>query len=254
MRKTTLCLAILATTAISTAANAALPVGFTVSVEAPGVQNTTATLTNSGVETFDSRSHGVQNFNTSFGGSPITATYTGVNVIGADQYGGSNGNTNYAVTGLGVSNSYAIDFNQGVNYFGYWLSALDGANTVEFWSGANKLGTFNPTEVLALVGGNSAYFGNPNSPFQGNNAGEPYAFINFFLNDQEGTFDKVVFTQPNNAGYESDNHTVGFWQDHGGGTVIPGVPEPSTWLTMIAGFGLVGVALRRSKQAKIAIA
>ena len=29
---------------------------------------------------------------------------------------------------------------------------------------------------------------------------------------------------------------------------IPGVPEPATWMTMIAGFGLVGVSLRRSRR------
>lgn len=30
---------------------------------------------------------------------------------------------------------------------------------------------------------------------------------------------------------------------------VAGVPEPATWLTMIAGFGLVGAALRRSNKA-----
>lgn len=31
-----------------------------------------------------------------------------------------------------------------------------------------------------------------------------------------------------------------------GGGVVPGVPQPASWVMMIAGFGLVGLALRRS--------
>lgn len=32
-----------------------------------------------------------------------------------------------------------------------------------------------------------------------------------------------------------------------GGTIIPGVPEPTTWAMLIAGFGLVGAAARRRR-------
>jgi hypothetical protein len=37
-----------------------------------------------------------------------------------------------------------------------------------------------------------------------------------------------------------------------GGAVVPQVPESSTWLMMIAGFGLVGGAMRRRTTARIA--
>jgi hypothetical protein len=32
------------------------------------------------------------------------------------------------------------------------------------------------------------------------------------------------------------------------GTVVPAVPEPAQWLTLIAGFGLIGGAMRRRTQ------
>jgi hypothetical protein len=63
--------------------------------------------------------------------------------------------------------------------------------------------------VLAQVAGQPAYFGNPNPAFQGQNSGQPHAFINFY--DTTGTFDEVDFTQNMIGGYESDNHTVGFF-------------------------------------------
>ena len=59
------------------------------------------------------------------------------------------------------------------------------------------------------------YYGNPNSPFEGGDSGEPYVFINFY--DMSGTFDQVVFTEdPASGGYEFDNHTVGFFTHVGG--------------------------------------
>ncbi|WP_294044115.1 PEPxxWA-CTERM sorting domain-containing protein [Sphingomonas sp.] len=234
------------------AAHASLSPDFTVKVEAPGVVNSTANFDYFGVETFDSQNTGISTFTSTFNGSPITGNYQNVNVIPANQYGGAGGSGDYAVAGISQTHSYSIDFSQtgqnGINYFGFWLSALDGGNTVEFFNGATSLGTFDPANVLSFVSGNNAYYGNPFAPFQGQNSGQPYVFVNFFLNS--GTFDKIVFNQTNySAGYESDNHTVGWFKDTGGGTVIPGVPEPSTWAMMILGFGLVGGVMRTRKTA-----
>lgn len=240
--------AIAGSLAIIFAGASAHAASFSVSIEAPGATATTATFDYKGVETFNGLSGGVQNFSTNFGGSTVSGNYSHVNVLPADQYGGAGG-SNYAVAGLGVQGSYSIDFTatgaSGINYFGYWLSALDAGNTVRFFNDATEVFSFTPTNVLALVAGNSAYYGNP---MTGANSGEPYAFLNFFYDG--GTFNKIVFEQKagSTAGYESDNHTIGYFTDKGDGTPVPAVPEPTTWMMLIAGFGMVGGAMRQRRQ------
>jgi PEP-CTERM motif len=49
------------------------------------------------------------------------------------------------------------------------------------------------------------------------------------------------------AGLLSFNSARDVVFSNGGGT--PGVPEPASWALMIAGFGLVGAAMRRRKLA-----
>jgi PEP-CTERM motif len=125
--------------------------------------------------------------------------------------------------------------------FGYWLSALDPGNQVSFYKGAVEVGALTPADVIAKLGTSGPYYGNPNPPFQGGDSGEPYAFINFY--DMSGTFDQVVFTEdPAVGGYESDNHTVGFF------THVGGVPEPSTWAMMLLGFAGLGYAGYRASS------
>ncbi len=226
---------------------------FQITFEAPGVQNSTGTFTDKGVEDFDSLPTGSnQSFSTTFAGSDITGTYSGVTINGADQYGGAGGTGNYAVTfsSTGYSLGLSTTNPDGVNYFGYWLSALDAGNQVTISRGGTTLLTFNPTDVLTLVGSSGPYFGNPNN---GQNSGEPYVFLNFF--DTTGTFDKISFAEsPAGGGYESDNHTVGFATGISG-TPVPAVPELTTWAMLVLGLGFVGGGLRyanRSKQ-KLAV-
>ena len=53
--------------------------------------------------------------------------------------------------------------------------------------------------------------------------------------------------------FYADRHTVGaqlhFSIDTEGLTVTPGVPEPASWAMMIAGFGLLGMTMRRRRTA-----
>ena len=68
------------------------------------------------------------------------------------------------------------------------------------------------------------------------------AIINVYF-DGGDSFDAVrFFESPQGGGYESDNHTVGYFVTKGG------VPEPATWAMLITGFGLVGAAARRRRS------
>jgi hypothetical protein len=271
MKKTLLAAALTVGGVGGNAAAATFAVSF--EGEAAGVQNTTATFSTVGVETFNTQAvHSypqsiATDFGTSGAGSTITGTYTagsgakGIQINSADQYGGAGGNSNYIVAFENTPYSLTLtsDISGGVNYFGFWLSALDAGNFVTFYgAGGQKLFTFNPQDVINAVNSSanpSLYYGNPNSAFKGQDGGEPFIFVNFF--DTTGSFSKVTFNEVNSGGgYESDNHTVGHYLTMGQGTVVTltnsvsGVPEPSTWAMMLLGLGGLGFAgYRRSRKA-----
>ena len=258
--------ALVAAIATAASAGAVLPFDVRYESEMPGAQTTTATFSVSGVETFETAPLGFSSFSTDFGtGGAIAGKYNNVQVNHADQYGGAGGTGQYAVTFS--SAGYSLDLSStvrgGVNYFGYWLSALDGGNTVSFYSKGKLLFTFNPSDVITAVNSHpnpSAYYGNPNANFIHQDSNEPFIFLDFFSKDRP--FDKVVFAErPQQGGYESDNHTVGHYLTEGTGTSVPvspgsfpagAVPEPATWAMMLAGFAFVGVNARRRRSTVVA--
>jgi hypothetical protein len=281
--KSALAATLLASVAFTTAAHAAFVVTY--EPEGAGVQvsNTTATFAVSGTENFEtystfngttdvstalpassnvSGSQTYETFSTDFGtGGQITGTYKGVQVISADQYGGAGGTGQYAVSFGGQRGQpYSLTLTSApgvsVNYFGYWLSALDAGNTLSFYEGNKEVYQFNAADVkaaLVATGNYGTYAGNPNDGHQ--DYSEPFAYFNFY--DTTGSFDKIVFSEVNNgsAGYESDNQTVGYkvltYGNGGSTTTVPnagGVPEPAAWTMMILGVGAIGAVLRRRRS------
>jgi hypothetical protein len=198
-----------------------------------------------GSEGFDAR-NSMTTFTTDYGtGGVISGTYTSVQINGADQYGGAGGNGRYPVAFGGTP--YKVDLTTslatGVNYFGFWLSALDQGNQLSFWRGGVEVYSFTPADLIAALGAcpASPYCGNPNPSHLGQDSQELFAFVNFF--DLNGSFDSVHFTEsPQIGGYESDNHTVGYVTAETG----TDLPEPAS--LALLGAGMLGIAAVRRRD------
>ncbi|MDD3371330.1 MAG: hypothetical protein PHE27_05835 [Alphaproteobacteria bacterium] len=204
-----------------------------VTLEDPGVQQTTSGFTNVGVEDFNSYSayvgSGFQTLSTSFSGivggydaiSGLSATITNVAVTAADQYGGAGGTGYYATDYFSsTTQQVTIVLNQDVTYFGIWISAMNSGNTVSLYSDDTLLYSFDTATMSALVASNSGYYGNPTTAFLNQNTGEPYAFVNFY--DTNGSFDKIVIS---GTGFESDNYTVGIYSSQTGTSAGESAPD-----------------------------
>jgi hypothetical protein len=191
-----------------------------VTVEAPGVQ--TSSALNTTTIDFNSVSTGYKGLQMFSLPGPLTATYVGNQfVIPADQYGGAGGVGNYL--SIQANNSVTLSLSTPQAYFGLWLSAADNSNQIEFFNGSQMVGFFSAAGPL-MSSLPTAYLGNPNSQFLGDDATEKFAFINFYAPGTSDMFNEIVFTNlPGATNFESDNHTFSATLQ-----APSAVPEPSS--------------------------
>jgi hypothetical protein len=184
------------------AANSALGSVIVTYTENPGIENSSL----SGVQVFDfnSLSTGVS---TNVGWSGV-GTFNQLYIKNADQYGGAtdathpNG-TRYSVQGAGTSvSTSSLKLNQDSGYFGFWWSAGDRSNVLDFYNDGQLVAEFTTASLLGSL--DSSYKGNPRN--RNLDAGEPFAFINFY-GDVNTHWDQIVFRNSTSSGFESDNYT-----------------------------------------------
>ena len=164
----------------------------------------------------------------------VGGTIMNVQVNNGDLYGGAMG-SHYAFTG---NDPITISLDTEVNFFGFWLSALNTGNLVTFFRGNEQLASYDASTVFEGVQNLGLYTCMPSGPFQGQNCGEPYAFVNFF--SVGGGFDRIQLSGP---GVEADNFTVGRYAE--GETEVP---EPGTIGLLALGVGLAAAGRRRRRR------
>lgn len=233
---------------------------FTISIEDPTVQTANySNLVNARVQNFDGQTQGYSatGFTWTDGGTTI-GNYTNTLVMNADQYGGAGGTGKYFDVDTnrsgGKQTVSTLNLTTAQSYFGLWWSAGDANNVITFLSQGKVVQTMTTADVVSYIAklpNKASYYGNPNSPFKGQNSGEPYAFINFY--DVDGTFDQVQFTNIGGTGFESDNHTVATGYKSITGNIVTAVPESSSVLgVFVVGFvGATSVLTRRVKKKSV---
>ncbi|MEZ6097082.1 MAG: PEP-CTERM sorting domain-containing protein [Pirellulaceae bacterium] len=192
------------------------------------------------------------NPNVAFSGDPLIGTYDVVPAHDATEYGGAGGVGKFSY--INQIGSSTLTFVNSQRYFGFWWSAGDANNKLEFYNNGTKITEFTTNYVTDHVAGQTAYFGNPNANFLGQNPNEPYAFLNFFADCENPNvvFDEIRFVNVGAfTGFESDNHTIASTYTKISGETIIGcnsVPEPSTAASLCL-LGLTGFLKRRRRPA-----
>ncbi len=233
---------------------------FNVTIEAPGVQKSKLTDNLSGatgvfVENFDSETTGYKNNGFAFAGDPKIGSYDKGDIVAANQYGGVDGTRKFLLVQPGQSGAPAtytqstLTLTNPQRYFGFWWSAADVNNELDFYSGNDLLEKFTTADVINLVNQQpnaKSYYGNPNSKFKGKDSAEPFAFLNFFADptDTKVTYNKIVFiNKSGQTGFETGSPTIA--------RSYQPVPEPSALLGLglVAGIGVFSQKRRILKQA-----
>ena len=120
----------------------------------------------------------------------------------------------------------------------------------------NSIGGYDITGVTGYVDGDTIMLmeSNPNAPFQATSMSNLFYFDNVlggspFLTNAGALFKSASFEYnlfSSGAGYELYKAGNGQYLANSSGTAtLAAVPEPASWALMVAGFGLVGGAMRR---------
>lgn len=192
----------LAACSLLQAANATLVVTY-----AEGPDEVNSTLNGTSVFDFNHLAIGTTHEDVVWSG---VGSFDQVHILGADAYGGAvdpgytTGSPYIVQADFAGVTSTTLTLDSPHAYFGLWWSAGDAQNILEFYSGSTLVGRFTTATLLDRLATTDAYLGNPRD--REINAGENYAFINFF--GQEGTtWDRIVLGNGPGTGFESDNYT-----------------------------------------------
>jgi hypothetical protein len=113
-----------------------------------------------------------------------------------------------------------------LNSMSMYIGSLDDYNTITFKSGGATIGSFNGLQLQVPANGDQ---------------GAANTNRRFYFDFGGDNVDEIVFQSSKNS-FEFDN------------IAVSAVPEPGVWALMIAGFGMMGAALRRRRTVVGAVA
>jgi PEP-CTERM motif len=199
-----------------------------ITVLAPGVTSIAAPT-----ENFDTRSLGPAVGGPAFDGGMYSGfgqiTIGSVSTSAAPFYGPAypgdqRDPTNYLT--IGPNGPETITYASPKDFFGLYWGSVDKYNTVDFYLGANPVGSFTGSNIVPLL------------PIGDQNDFHSNRYVVF----SNLVFDKVVLGSSGIPAFEIDS-------------VAAGAPEPATWALMLLGFAGIGfVAYRRTKKISAAVA
>ncbi|MGC4043945.1 MAG: PEP-CTERM sorting domain-containing protein [Armatimonas sp.] len=244
-------------------------------LSAPNTQTVPGSISGPVSETFDAQSVGAHDYTDADPFASAIGNYSGrFAVVGDDQYGTGTGNYFAIGAQSGSSSPVTLTFASPVRYFGMSYNAGDSQNGFSFYDSDNNfVGRYSTATLISVLHGGvgtvtaldnsvydtSRYYGKPNGAGPtnnntGQNSGEPYAFLNFFVDG--GGISKIVFDNSNTqgSGFESDNHTISLTAQTpvGHPFVFVGTasaaPEPGSVALLAITLPLAGTFLARRKR------